>query len=108
MRRREEGIFPSKTKAEAMPNDAHHLDGGSPGSPIHGPDGHGRAALLLIESLIHGLIAKSVLTTAEAIEIIEIAADVEGELGLLDAANSGLPSLLTPLADTLVREAAAR
>lgn len=35
------------------------------------------AALLLVESLIHGLIARSILSIQEAIDIVEIAADVE-------------------------------
>jgi len=43
------------------------------------PDAHGQAALLLVESLIHGLIARSSLTRAEAIDIIDIAADVKIE-----------------------------
>lgn len=36
-------------------------------------ESHGQAALLLTESLLHGLIAKSVLTVAEAIDIVDIA-----------------------------------
>lgn len=38
---------------------------------------HGQAALLLVESLIHGLIARSSLTVAQAVEIVQIAAEVE-------------------------------
>ena len=37
---------------------------------------HGRVAMLLAESLIHGLIARSVLSIADAIEIVGIAAEV--------------------------------
>lgn len=44
------------------------------------PNPAGEAALLLVESLIHGLIGKSVLSVAEAIEIIDVAADVRSEL----------------------------
>lgn len=44
------------------------------------PDPQGQAALLLVESLIHGLIEKSVLSTAEAVEIIDIAAAVKLEV----------------------------
>ncbi len=40
-------------------------------------DAHGQAALLLVESLLHGLIAHSALTVKQAIEIVEIAADVK-------------------------------
>lgn len=41
------------------------------------PDPHGHAALLLVESLIHGLIASSSLTVAQAVEIVQIAAEVK-------------------------------
>jgi hypothetical protein len=42
-----------------------------------GPEPHGHAALLLVESLIHGLIANSSLTVEQAVEIVEIAAQVK-------------------------------
>lgn len=41
------------------------------------PDAHGRAALLLVESLIHGLTARSVLSVAEAVSVMEIALDAQ-------------------------------
>lgn len=41
------------------------------------PDAHGQAALLLVESLIHGLLARSAITTADAIGIVESAASVQ-------------------------------
>lgn len=44
------------------------------------PDAHGQAAMLLVESLIHGLIARSVISVADAIEIVEVAADVKVEV----------------------------
>ncbi len=47
-----------------------------------GPDAHGQAAILLIESLIHGLIARSVISVAEAMEIIDIAAEAKEEIGI--------------------------
>jgi hypothetical protein len=40
-------------------------------------DGHGRAALLLVESLIHGLAERSILTVAEAVSIMETALDAQ-------------------------------
>lgn len=43
------------------------------------PDPHGRAALLLVESLIHGLCENGTLTTEEAIEIVERALNVQGD-----------------------------
>jgi len=45
------------------------------------PDAHGQAAMLLVESLIHGLIARSVISVADAVEIVEIAADVKADIG---------------------------
>lgn len=43
------------------------------------PDPHGQAALLLVESLIHGLLARSGLSVDEAVEIVQIAIDVQHE-----------------------------
>lgn len=43
-------------------------------------DAHGLAALLLVESLIHGLLARSVISVAEAVEILETAAEVNSEM----------------------------
>ena len=44
------------------------------------PDAHGQAAMLLVESLIHGLIARGVIGTQEAIDIVETAAEVKTEV----------------------------
>lgn len=44
------------------------------------PNAPGEAALLLVESLIHGLIGKSILSAAEAVEIIEVAAEIRSEM----------------------------
>lgn len=44
------------------------------------PDAHGQAAMLLTESLIHGLIARKVITVAEAVEIVGAAAEVKEEI----------------------------
>lgn len=70
------------------------IDGSGP------TDSHGRAALLLVESLIHALVEKAQLTRAEAIEIIDIAVDVEAELALTEQVPGSPPpkSLLAPLA----------
>ncbi|MDO6414178.1 hypothetical protein Q4F19_07275 [Sphingomonas sp. BIUV-7] len=43
-------------------------------------DPHGEAAILLVESLIHSLIARRVLSFAEAIEIVDIAGDAKREI----------------------------
>lgn len=57
-------------------NDVAPADGGKPG----GPDAHGQAAMLLVESLIHGLIARSVISVDDAIEIVGVAAEVKEEV----------------------------
>lgn len=44
------------------------------------PDAHGQAAMLLVESLIHGLIARSAISVVEAIEIVEVAAEVQADI----------------------------
>jgi nucleoside-diphosphate-sugar epimerase len=48
--------------------------------PRRDPDAHGQAAMLLVESLIHGLIARSFISTEDAIEIISVAAEVKEEV----------------------------
>jgi hypothetical protein len=45
------------------------------------PDAHGQAAMLLIESLLHGLIERKVLTLIEVVEIVDAAAEVKTEIG---------------------------
>ena len=50
-----------------------------PGEILPLPDAHGHAALLLVESLIHGLCEKSSLSIGEAVRIVERAADVQSE-----------------------------
>lgn len=44
------------------------------------PDAYGQAALLLAESLLHGLIARSVITVADAVEIVGVATEVKEEI----------------------------
>ena len=55
-------------------------DGVPPTAALQGPDAHGQAALLLVESLIHGLIAKYVINAAEAVEIVGVASEVKEEV----------------------------
>ncbi|WP_375428919.1 hypothetical protein [uncultured Sphingomonas sp.] len=68
-------------------------------------DPYGQAALLLAESLIHGLKERGVLTVADAVDIIETSADVQYDLAdAADGAGSGLrqaASLLTAMAVSL-------
>lgn len=64
-------------KARPMPtndNDPAPQDAFPPSS-----DAHGQAALLLVESLLHGLCEKSTLSCGEAVEIAERAVEVQFE-----------------------------
>lgn len=73
--------------------------------PANGPDAHGHAAMLLVESLVHGLIARKIISVADAVEIVEVAVEAKTEiaddagdspahlrrsLGLLTAISSSL------------------
>lgn len=49
-------------------------------TPRREPDAHGQAAILLVESLIHGLIARELISVEEAIEIVDTAAEVKLEV----------------------------
>lgn len=84
-----------------MPEGISSADGGR--WRVETPDRHGQAALLLVESLIHSLIARAALTVEEAIETIEVATDAERELrdasGVLRDIDA--PSMLTPIAASL-------
>jgi len=48
--------------------------------PPDRPDSHGEAALLLAESMLHGLVARAVVPVTEAIEMVEIAMDARVEI----------------------------
>ena len=48
--------------------------------PSGSPDPHGQAAMLLVESLIHGLIARSVISIEDAVEIVNVAAEVKEDV----------------------------
>jgi hypothetical protein len=63
----------------AMPDvtNDNHLE---TGAPAREPDAHGQAALLLVESLIHDLVARAVISVDEAVEIVEVAAEVKAEV----------------------------
>ena len=62
---------------------------------------HCRAAQLRVESLLHALVAKGVLKAGEAIDIIDIAGDVEAELaGASDHTRESGETFLAPLAHT--------
>lgn len=61
-------------------NTVNHNDSKATRPELLGPDAHGQAAMLLVESLVHGLIERSVLTVADAVEIVETAAHVKEEV----------------------------
>lgn len=44
------------------------------------PDAHGQAAMLLVESLIHGLVDRKVISIGDAIEFVDTAAEVKAEI----------------------------
>lgn len=73
-----------------------------------GPDPHGQAALLLVESLLHALIEKSVLTAGEAVIIVQGAAEVKAEIasdvGDKPAETEKALSLLGAIAASLHRD----
>jgi hypothetical protein len=58
-------------------SDAANDDPAPPGSA---PEPHGEAALLLVESLIHGLLARSSLSLPDALDIVQTAIDVQIEI----------------------------
>ena len=69
------------------------------------PDSHGHAALLLVESLIHGLLERSIITLGDAIEIVQIAEDVQVDVAVA-ADGHGAPMwrshvLLTTILESL-------
>lgn len=45
--------------------------------PLQEPDAHGQAALLFTEGLLHMLVERSVLTVADAVEVLQTAAEVK-------------------------------
>ena len=57
-----------------MPSDSSNDNG-----ERRAPDAHGEAALLLVESLIHGLVARKVISVHDAVEVAEVAADAGTE-----------------------------
>lgn len=58
----------------------HDQGGPYPIVPTPAADAHGEAAILLIESLIHGLVARTVLSRDEAVELVAVAIDARIEI----------------------------
>ena len=86
-----------------MPTNDNHP--AMPGITPPMPDAHGQAALLLVESLIHGLMERSVLSVGEAIDIVETADSVQVDAAI-EADGHGEPlwrghALLSAIAASL-------
>ena len=67
---------------------------------------HGQAALLLVESLMHALLKRGIISREDFIETVEGAAEVEQELGAAHASSpsDASGSLLYPLAAAFRKE----
>ena len=69
------------------------------------PDAHGQAAMLLVESLIHGLVARQVISVSEAVDIVDTAVEVKSdtatELGDSPANLRRSLGLLSAISDSL-------
>lgn len=63
-----------------------HENTSAAGPPTE-PDAHGEAALLFAESILHMLVERSVLTVADAVAVVQTAAEVKAELAI-DAGES--------------------
>lgn len=84
-------------------------DFATPGIRPPMPDPHGQAALLLVESLIHGLLARSIISIGDAIEIVESADSVQVDMAE-EADGAGAPmwqarGLLTAILKSLSYDA---
>ncbi len=80
-----------------------------PATALHAePDAHGQAALLLVESLIHELVAQSALTPATAVDVIETATNVSREIAEDRGASAETlrtsQSLLSAISQSLSRD----
>lgn len=90
---------------------ANDNDGSRPTTPPEIPDAYGQAAMLLVESLIHALIGRSVIGVQEAIELVTIAIDAKMEIasdrGENDDAADRALALLTAIRHSLSHDSAA-
>ncbi len=55
-------------------------DGHPAAAKVPEPDAHGQAAMLLVESLIFGLIEREAISVADALDIVEAAAEVKVDI----------------------------
>jgi hypothetical protein len=72
------------------------------------PDAHGQAAILLVESLIHALVARSVISLEDAMEVITVALDVKTEiavdLGDIDDTTDKSAALISRMLQSLTND----
>ena len=54
-----------------------HENSPGAGRTLHEPDAHGQAALLLAESTLHMLVERSVISVADAVAVVQTAAEVK-------------------------------
>lgn len=73
------------------------------------PDPHGQAALILVETLLHGLVERSVITARDSIDIVtgavEVQADYADDAGPSGRAMRHAQTLLTTIAASLSHDA---
>ena len=62
---------------EHISNDNHMAD---VGKSMRAADAHGQASILLIESLIHALVVRSIIDANDAVEIVGVAVEVIEDL----------------------------
>lgn len=79
-------------------------------TPAAVADAHGEAAMLLVESLIHGLVARSVLSVDEAIALVAVAIDARVDIiadrAECDEAQDRALALLSAIRASLAIDAA--
>ena len=66
-----------------------------------GPDPHGQAALLLVESLIHSLVETGSLSVEDAVSTIEVARDAQLDLAEADRSRPVTTQLLEDILHSL-------
>jgi hypothetical protein len=76
------------------------------------PDPHGQAAILLVESLIHALVARAALSIDDAVDVVSVAVDatieIAAERGDADDRHDPAAALLVAILASLRIDAAGR
>ena len=90
-------MYPRLSRKRIIPNLPRNCVSDFNGAaPIASPPGI--AAMLLLESLIHQLVSRSILSVGEAIEIVDVAAEVEREIAPDVTDGAAMPRPATSLA----------